>query len=239
MPLISDAATRTARAASKRAAVLRYLASEVWSTADLIGRAAGIGCRRVSNRLLSTLAREGSVRRAPAPDLSALTIWGITPHGRAVVAGMDAGIDPAGPVFEPGRVALSAIPHRLMIQRLRAAGEAAGWTGWTPGDRLARDLATRPDAIGTRPDGVRLAIEAERTVKTPQRYRAIVAGHLKAITAGSYAGVYVVAPPSLVSGLARIFAAVRLPGGGALTAAERKRFRVVAETDFPPKKKDE
>jgi len=231
--LISDPAARFARAAEKRRAVLLFLGAEVWSSADVLGRVAGIEARQAVHRLLTAMEADELVRRAPAPVVrgQGVTLWGITHQGRALTEGLD----PLGPVFEPSKLSLTTVPHQLLLQELRLAAEAAGWTAWTRGERLPKDAPVRPDALVTRPDGHVVAVEAERSLKTPKRYQALVSQHLQAMRKGQWVGVYYVAPPAVAGGLARIFGAIdRLPGGIPWDDAGRRRFRLLQVAEWPP-----
>lgn len=236
MTLISDPAARAARAAAKRGQVLAFLAAEVWSSADVLGKVAGIAARQAIHRLLTTMEADGMIRRAPAPILAGqgINLWGVTPHGRAVTPGAD----PTGPVFEPGRLSVVAIPHHLGLQSIRLRCQAAGWTDWQRGETLGKGVPgmIRPDIIARRPSGDLVAVEYERTIKTAKRYQAILSAHLRAIQTGtSYRGVYYVAPGPVAPGLERMLAAIQtLPGGIPFDAARRRAFRVLAESDFPP-----
>ncbi len=233
--LISDPKARADRGQEKRQIILRFLVDEVWSSAQILGQVAGIVARQAVHRTLTAMAREGLIRKAESPTLEGqgTTLWGITPHGRALTP--DA--DPAGHTFEPSKLSLDRVPHQLALQRIRLAAEAAGWTGWTRGETLGKDVAIRPDAMAVRPDGYRMAIECERTIKTAKRYQQIVTGHLRAIRAGDWVGVYYVSPAPVAAGLERMFLAIeRLPGGIPWDEAGRKRFRILPFDQWPPQK---
>jgi hypothetical protein len=223
--MISDPAERQARALAKRSAVLNFLAEEVWSSAAVLGTIAGLHARQAVHRLLSSMEKEETIRRAASPVLAGqgTTLWGITPQGRALTLG----VDPLGPVFEPSKLSLQTVPHSLALQAIRLQCESEGWTNWTRGERLGKNAPIRPDAIATTPQGHRVAVECERTIKTPKRYKSIILAHLRAIQAGKWIGVYYMASPSVAMGLERIFAAIQtLPGGEVFDEPKRRRFRV-------------
>lgn len=230
--LIADPAARKERAAAKRRAVLDFLASEIWTSAPILGQILDLPHRQPVNRLLLAMEKEGTIRRAVGPTLAGqgVTLWGITTLGRALVATAD----PLGPVFEPSRLALGAVPHNLALQALRLRAEAAGWTAWTRGEALGKDASVRPDAVATMPGGQRVAIECERTVKTAKRYQVVLAAHLRAIQARQWLGVYYVAPSNVAPALIRIFSAIpALPGGIIFDSTRRGRFKVVLDATFP------
>ncbi len=231
--LLSDPQARAERAQAKRTAVLRFLTDEVWTSSVILGRVAGVGARQAVHRLLTTMEREATIRRASAPVLAGqgVTLWGITPHGLALAPEAN----PIGAYFEPSKLALERVPHHLGLQALRLQAEGVGWIEWMRGERLGKDVSIRPDALVRRPDGHMVAIEYERTIKTPKRYQRIVAEHLRAMRAAQWAGVYYICPDAVGAGLARLFERIdKLPGGIPWDDSGRRRFRVLAENAFPP-----
>lgn len=231
--LISDPAARAHAQAEKRRKILAFLGDEVWTSAAILGRVAGIQARQAVHRTLTALEADGLIHRAPAPVLrgQGVTVWGLTAQGRALCP--DAA--PIGPTFEPSKLRLERVPHQLMLQELRLVAEAAGWTDWTRGEALGKDVAVRPDALVTRPDGHRVALEAERSVKTPKRYQSVIAAHLAAIQGRQWVGVYYVSPPLIAGGLARIFDAIQaLPGGAAFGPVQRSRIKILTPDQWPP-----
>jgi hypothetical protein len=231
--IFSDPAARAARAAEKKAKVLSFLASEVWTSATILGQVAGLTDRGATHRLATGMEAVGLIRRAPAPILAGqgVTLWGITTQGRALCPAAD----PAGPIFEPSKISVVVVPHQLALQALRLRCEAAGWTDWTRGERLGA-VDVRPDVLARRPGAaVPVALEYERSIKTAKRYQSIISAHLRAISAGQWAGVYYICPPAIAAGLERLFAAIRaLPGGVPFDQARRQKFKIVVESKFPP-----
>lgn len=220
-----------ARAEAKRVAVLEFLAEEVWSSQAILGQIVGLQARQAAHRLLSRMEGEGTIRRAAAPILAGqgITLWGITPQGRAVTLSAS----PLGPVFEPSKLSLQTVPHSLALQVIRLRCEAEGWTNWTRGERLGKNVLIRPDAIAITPQGHRVAVECERTIKTSKRYQSILLAHLRAIQAGQWVGVYYMAPPAIAAGLERMFGAIQtLPGGVIFDEAKRRRFKIISIVYF-------
>ncbi len=232
--LISSHKQRLARAQEKRAIVLRYLCEEIWTSQGVIQLIAGLGTRQAAHRLLHSLEKEELVRRAPAPTLAGqgLTIWGITPHGRALTPEADA----TGHCFEPSRLSVVVVPHHLMVQEARWRAEQAGWADWKRGETMGKDVKCRPDAVATRPDGVSMAIECERTIKTVKGYQKILFNHLEEIRGGKWAGVYYVTPSQVIAdGLTRVFNGItHLLGGEAFEEKQRSRFKILTLAEFPP-----
>lgn len=131
------------------------------------------------------------------------------------------------------------IQHYLDTQRARLAAEHAGWTAWIPGNRLAKNIKKRPDAVATHPSGHRVAIEIERSIKTIKRYEAIFAAYLQMIKAGDYAMVHYVCPDATfaprLSRLFQLIQAVPVVGERVpITDKHRARFPVYALQNWPP-----
>jgi hypothetical protein len=279
--LISDPTARAARAEEKRQLVLKYLCEEVWTSQQILQLVAGIGTRQATNRLLLALEKEGLVSRELAPTVAGrqgaerthhgapdrdgregsktargpgvLHLWGITPQGRALTAEAD----PTGPVFEPGRISIVAVPHQIMLQEVRYRAELAGWSDWIRGEQIGTDrfpladhlmMTTKgpggrpitkprikPDAVALSHQGVRVAVEVERTIKHKQDYQTVLARHLEAIRTDAWKGVYYIAPtPAIAAGLDRMLKALGvLVGGETFDDQKRSRFKIFSMAEFP------
>lgn len=241
MSLISDPTERQRAAEEKRARLLRFLRDETWSTAQILQRVAGLKSRQAISSTLRQMERDKLVRRQELriAGLNNVVAWGITPHGMAM-SWDDSEEMEQRPVFEPSRLTLTRVPHQIDLQTARLQAEAAGWTGWERGERQGKSERGRitPDAVATRPDGVRVAIEIERTIKTSKRYQQIIAQHLGAIQGKEWLGVYYVCPGNIAHRLQRLFGVIEyLPWQGDRVPFEphlRRRFQFVALDEFPP-----
>lgn len=191
-------AERMARHQEKRRKVLAFLRSEIWTVpavlADLLGEPGRPYDERGVRRLTATLARDELIVRDQAGHR---VVVGITTAGQAEIAAI-LGKECVARAYERGKVPLATFEHRCDLQRLRIACAKAGWTGWTYPDRVpvgkkGKDTH-RPDALVTTPDGVRGALEVERTPKTAKRYRFILGRHLDAIRRGEYSCVLYTCP---------------------------------------------
>lgn len=238
MNLISNPAERAARAADKQAALLEFLRDETWSTSEVLGAVAGLQSRQAIHRTLTQMEQLDLVRRASLPMAGRrpLTAWGLTAHGLAMSYGADEEYEPR-PLFEPSKLTLSRIPHQVELQLARQAAEAAGWTGWTRGERLGFRTAIRPDAVATTPNGTTVAIELERTIKTRKRYQVIIREHLQKIRAGDWATVIYVSPDGMAARVKKVFDSIEyvsFEGQRApLEEQHRRRFRFIELSDWP------
>ena len=98
--------------------------------------------------------------------------------------------------FEPTRISEQLIRHQLDLQKLRIKAELVGWQDWQDGDRLgALSKSTkRPDAITLNDNGVKVAVECERTFKTVKRYEQILLSFLLLIKNNTISEVVWVSP---------------------------------------------
>lgn len=236
--LISNPAERRESAERKRRSILRFLRDETWSTGDVLQQVAGVTTRQAIHKTLVQLEKGEFVKRhiLAVGGRSEATLWGITPHGLAFAWDEKESLQER-PYFDTSRVTVSRVPHQVDLQRARVAAEAAGWTEWTRGERLGFKAELRPDAIAVRPDGVRVALEVERTIKTTKRYQVIIREHMKNITAGRYGGVLYLCPEQVTPRLSRIFDAIEyvvIDGERVkLEDKHRRRFKFMNLKDFP------
>lgn len=188
--LMTRHADRLARGAEKRQLLLRFLREEIYTTPAIIGLLLGIAARQAVHKTIAAGVRDGLLasERISLGDGRKVALVGITPTGQALA--FDPKTEQHNPrYFEPGRVGISVLAHTLDLQCLRIACERAGWLDWLTVDREGywQPGRGRPDVIATAPNGERVAIECERTIKTLKRYEVIVAERLQAIRAQRYA----------------------------------------------------
>lgn len=203
LPKLSRAEIES-RAAEKRRRVLDFLSSgEVFTSAHIVAALVNTGLR-TAQRLLASMTRDGHVV-AEKIDVLGGSIYGVTPHGIALSA-----LDDAGPHHERGRVNALFIAHHLDCQIARLKAETAGWKNWVPKRVLVnRKLKKISDAIATTQSGVNVAIEIERTIKTPKRYSDIILAHLQQIKAGYYTRVIYISPRGESHAIERAFRRVK------------------------------
>lgn len=184
-------AERALRTQEKREKIVRFLASgEAFTTTAVVCEL--LGCSQpVAHRALSAMVKEDQLKAETLQVEGRITrLWGITPHGLGLAGVFDA------PYFELGRTNPAFVTHHTDTQRARLKAEAAGWKDWTPGKVLYKQgLKKIPDALAVDPQGELVAIELERTLKTPKRYADIVSQHLQTIKTGKWARVLYLTPP--------------------------------------------
>jgi hypothetical protein len=93
--------------------------------------------------------------------------------------------------------------HALDIQVLQLRAQNGGWQWQAIDGELSRSEAKYADAVALRPDGGRVALEVERTVKTAKRYAEILIAHLEARKQGKWDWIYYLSPNAVISNRVR------------------------------------
>ena len=223
-----------ARAQAKEQILLDFLASgEVWTTPPIIAGLLGLSVRRAQSQA-QKMEQQGLVVTEKVELGRGVTLVGITPQGLAYSTHPRAGETSR---FEPGRVSEAFIHHHIDTQRARLQAEAAGWT-WEAGKLLyAKGWHKVPDALATSSTGERVAIEIERTIKTPLRYQQIIPQALRDVKSGHYDRVQYLSPQGRADAVERALrrvAVVKVSGDSVkLTDQHWARFSFANLTDWP------
>ena len=230
---------RLARAAAKRALLLKFLSSEGYTTVSIAARVMSCGTSS-AERTLARLVKDGSLKKESHLVHSRKTfIYGITNQGLALANEFE------NPVyFELGRTNSSFIYHHLQTQHARLSAECAGWTDWKPGKILYnKGLGKIPDAIVKRPDQRLVAIECELNIKSQKRIGEVISSHLQSITKGLWYEVHYLTSIQLKNALKKAFERIEtvLVNGDrlALENKHRERFLFFSFDQWPPEYEDE
>jgi hypothetical protein len=204
--LISDPAERTRRAIDKESRVLCFLRDEVYSTTSILALVMGVG-ERAARTVLNRMEKKGLLLKDAVQfmGMKAVPLWGITSTGilhnltpeQVAIVNLR--------YHSPGSVKALTIAHTLDTQECRLYCERElQFKGWTP-DRLLPGKGLKKSDVNRwdhYPDGLgevmqqekqityKVAIEIERTRKTPGRYIDVVKAHLRNIQKGRYARVW-------------------------------------------------
>ena len=153
--------------------VLRFLRSEKWTHQDQVQQLLGFKSRQAAHKILSKYEGEGLIKRHRI-DIAygrPLTVWGITVHGVMISFNADETMENCR-AFEASKLAVSQMRHHLDLQTIQIKLKASGWKGWT-NEGLKMKGINSPDALVIHPDGHKVAIEYERTLKALRRYSII------------------------------------------------------------------
>ena len=204
--LISDPKERAERAAEKERFILEWLADFVYSTTDVLGLVLELNPSATLSAL-RRLERKGYIIRDEIPVYGriVLPIWGITTTGlMAYLTPKDIETKKLR-YYQKGRVALSSLQHEMDVQRvalLCEQPEKYNSQYWTTNRDLPWPSKKGDPRWPVYPDGLMnvptkgdenklaaIAVEVERTRKTPKRYVQILKGHATNISQGRYCGV--------------------------------------------------
>jgi hypothetical protein len=174
--------------------VLSFLRTSIYSTELLLGQLMHIKHRSTVHNCLLRLEQAGAIRRAPIRTaLTTITLWGITAEGQQLATPPGEDVSPL--TFNISKVSVSRLEHYLSLQQIRITGETFGWTKFVYCDREPKanlskaesKYNVRPDLTATDPQGRRVAIECELSLKSPARYKDnIIPGHIRHINADQY-----------------------------------------------------
>jgi len=206
--LIHDTKARNKRAKEKERIILDWLRDEVFSTSDILASVLGVQ-RRAVQMLLAKLEKRELVSRGliEFPGTRGVHLWGITSKG------ILHDIDPQRIAsislryFSPAKIKATQLLHTLDTQRLKQAAFSQGLVkDWSP-DRLLPGKGGKKgdkDKWQHYPDAVALAhsnnidysvaIEVERTRKTPRRYIDIIKKHFLNMNKQRYYRVWYYCP---------------------------------------------
>ena len=204
--LISDPKERAERAAEKEDYVLAWLVDFVYSTTDVLGVVLELKPSATLSAL-RRLERKGYIVRDEIPVYGriVLPIWGITVTGLMSFRTPQQIETQKLRYHQKGRVALSSLQHEMDVQRVALFCERAEkydsvyWTSnrefpW-PSKKGDPRWPVYPDGLmnvpinGDENNLAAIAVEVERTRKTPKRYVQILKGHAANIAQGRYYGV--------------------------------------------------
>jgi hypothetical protein len=137
-----------------------------------------------------------------------LKIWGLTPTGALLATDLDEDIK----FFEVGRIKPITIAHSLALQRVKVIALSNRWVEWESSSKMLKKANENrstwiqvPDAVARSPKDRKVAVELERTVKTPKRYVEILANYAEMMSMGVIDEVIYVCPAQLTARLERLF----------------------------------
>ncbi|MCY1168131.1 hypothetical protein D9M71_53680 [compost metagenome] len=208
--LVSSKAERDRIKAEKQAKVLSFLLEEGYSTAIVLAEFLKMTPNGVQRILRKMEANE--LIKAHTVDFELgpwnLKIWGVTPTGALLATPEDEQVK----FFEVGRVKLITMTHSLALQRVKVLALSQGWSEWESSSKMLQNANLSrstwlqvPDAVAISPKGRKIAIELERTVKTPKRYVEILANYAEMLSSDVIAEVIYICPENIAKRLERLF----------------------------------
>ena len=188
-----------ARRAEKEKIILDLLKEDRFSNANLIGLSLGLK-RTAAFETLKRMEKKGLLLQAKVEDQS---LWGLTPQGAFLADGRH---------FDPKRVSAITIRHDLAVQKAKVEAMALGGSDFLA-ERTLRQMAVKerttwlqvPDAFAVSPRGRKVALEVERTAKTPKRYSAIFNCYCQMLSDKTIQEVVYICPEDICRRLERLF----------------------------------
>ena len=187
------------RRAEKEKIILNLLKDERFSTARHI--AVLLKTKRTATfETVKRMEKKGLLLQAKVEDQS---LWGLTPQGAFLADGRH---------FDPKRISAITIRHDLAVQKAKVEAMAMGWSGFLA-ERTLRQMAVKerttwlqvPDAFAVSPKGRKVALEVERTVKTPKRYTAIFDSYCQMLADKTIQEVIYICTEDIKDRLERLF----------------------------------
>lgn len=200
---------RMAKKQDNETEILRFLKDEIFSTAEILSKVLNYTAASTVYSTLNRMCVNGllSTEKVDIGGYRPFKLYGITQHGTVMV--MEDHDDPFKlKAFEPSKITLSTLEHRLDIQKIRLLSRNLGYQ-WKSTSNLKLEKGQKyPDGLMRR-DGMIWAVEIERVAKSPKRYREITEIYLNQITQNSWSGiVYLFPNEQLRDRVKRIFHAV-------------------------------
>lgn len=206
--LISSKVERDRIRAEKEAKILSFLLEERFSTALVLAQLLNMTTNG-AQRILKRMDESGLIKSHTVDfELSAWNqkIWGLTPTGTLLATDDDVNF------FEVGRTKPITIAHSLALQRVKVLALSQAWSEWESSSKMLQNANLSrstwlqvPDAVAISPKGRKIAIELERTVKTPKRYVEILANYAEMMSMSVIDEVIYVCPAQLTARLERLF----------------------------------
>ncbi|MBT0722828.1 hypothetical protein HGT70_16335 [Rosenbergiella collisarenosi] len=209
---------RMAKKQDNETEILRFLKDEIFSTAEILSKVLNYTAASTAYGTLNRMCANGllSTEQINLGGYRPFKLYGITQHGAVMV--MDDHDDPFKlKAFEPSKITLSTLEHRLDIQRTRLISRNLGYQ-WKSTSNLKLEKGQKyPDGL-MRKDGRIFAVEVERVAKSPKRYREIVELYLNQLQKNGWNVVIYLFPGSqLRDRVQRIFYAVDAVSIGGVT----------------------
>jgi DNA-binding Lrp family transcriptional regulator len=245
--LISSKAERDSIKAAKEIKILSFLLAECYSTAKILAKILKITPNGVQRILRKMEVNELIKAHTVDFELGSwnLKIWGLTPTGALLATPENEEVN----FFEVGRVKPITMTHSLALQRVKVLALSQGWSEWKSSSKMLQSANLSrstwlqvPDAVAMSPKGRKIAIELERTVKTPKRYVEILANYAEMLSSDVIAEVIYICPENIAKRLERLFHRIEkiIFRGKAIPVPEGllKRFYFVTYDEWEVKSKD-
>lgn len=158
-----------------RVVILQFLNDETYTTAEIIQRLVGYKSKQGADGVLKKLANDGLLKHHKMKNFAGrgLSIWGITARGIYAINDPHELPDKVRG-FEPSRISLATLDHKLQIQLVKIYLNELGWSIISIDPNIWDKKL--PDILCTKPseEFEQIALEIELTIKSQKRYGDII-----------------------------------------------------------------
>jgi DNA-binding PadR family transcriptional regulator len=201
--------------------ILKFLRVETCTAPEIIQILLEQGTVQASYQILNRMVTLKFLTKATISVVSgrAVLLYGITNHGLAYAWDLTEVVEKR-PTFQPSKISLFTLQHRLDIHKIHVFTEQAGWTNWRDGSQLGfrRREQKVPDAVAVSTANEMVAFEIEREIKSSKKYRQIIVSHLMSRKKGYWSFIFYLCPSQDM--------AMRL----------KRKFEMLGSVDFNGKK---
>lgn len=189
--------------------IICFLKTEIYTTAKILAKL--LDFKGVSSvySILKRMEKNGLLLKKEIilDGVKDFSLYGITSHG-ALLA-LDENEDPFKILtFQPSKIAINTLQHRLDIQKIRVSAEKMGFEWKALHNVKSESKSKLPDAL-LKVNGVVFPVEVERVAKSPKRYKEIAERYQKHLSERGWGGVLYLFPnEQLKNRVVRIFQAV-------------------------------
>lgn len=216
--LIHDYSERRGRTLANEAKILQFLKTEIYSTPRVLSNLLNFKTVNSIYKILNRMIAEDLLMveeiQGDNDFMKNTRLYGITTNG-AIMAQSEED-DPLHVVnFQPSKVNLTTLQHRIDTQLMRVSAENSGRT-WIALNNIELLKGSKlPDGMILRDDGTKIAIEVERTAKSPKRYQEIANLYAERFKENNLVNVLYLFPnATLKNRIERIFNALPSLGHG-------------------------
>ena len=154
--------------------VLEFLFDETYTTSDVIKKLLGYSSLQGATGLMKKLEREGLIKHHAMKNLAGrgLHLWGISKRGIYAICDPDE-LPERVRSFEPSRVSLLMLPHKIEIQLVKIFLLENKWSIQS----IDPDVWEKkiPDIVCKKPNEDRvISLEVELNIKSQKRYISII-----------------------------------------------------------------
>jgi hypothetical protein len=162
-------------------AILRFFRIETFTTPQVIQALLQQKTVQAAYQILNRMVCLRLLTKYTLPVLygRGVLLYGITNFGLAYAWDLEEKPE-YRPTFQPSKISVVTLQHKLDIQMVHIKCIRNGWSDWRDGSQLGfrgRDQKI-PDAVAIDLERRKIAFEIEREIKSMKRYRQIVLSHL-------------------------------------------------------------